>query len=130
MSNVARFALALLLIVVAFTEWLLARARRGLTIEDKARLTDATFRPWWVMLVFAAVLLVWSFSFEAVPREWQWWWLAAFVVTIFVLSVLSAAIQWILLVRSGVAHGYVRTQLWVFVALYVGMLLFFSAILL
>src|SRR6266540_2314230 len=101
MSNVARFALALLLIVVAFTEWLLARARRGLTIEDKARLTDATF--------------------------WPWWWLAACVVTVFVLSVLSAAIQWILLVRSGVAHGYVRTQLCVFVALYVGMLLFFSA---
>jgi hypothetical protein len=130
MSNVARFALTLLLIVVAFAEWLLARARRGLSIEDKARLTDATFRPWWGMLVFAAVLLAWSFSFEAVPPRWQWWWLLAFALTIFVLSVVSAAIQWRLLVRSGIAHDYARTQLWVFVALYGSMLLFFGAILL
>jgi hypothetical protein len=124
MSNIVRFALPLLLVVVAFTQWLLVRAKRSLTIEDKARLTDATFRPWWIMLVFAAILLVWSFGFESVPRQWHWWSLVAFVVVVFVFSVVSAAIQWRSLVRSGVARNYVRTQLWVFVVLYCGMLVF------
>jgi hypothetical protein len=129
MSNIFRFALPLLLIVVAFSQWLLVRAKRSLTIEDKARLTDATFRPWWIMLVFAAILLVWSFTFDSVPRQWHWWSLVGFVIAMFVLSVGSAAIQWRSLVRSGVAQNYVRTQLWVFVVLYSGMLLFFAAML-
>src|SRR5436190_374586 len=121
MSNAFRLALPLLFIVVAFTQWLLARAKRSLSIEDKARLTDATFRPWWVMLVFAAIFLVWSFGFESVPRQWHWLSLVGFMIAVFILSVASAAVQWRSLVRSGVAHSYVRTQLWVFVVLYTGM---------
>jgi|SRR5438874_3386481 len=129
MNNIVRFALPLFLIVVALTQWLLVRAKRSLTIEDKARLTDAASRPWWVMLVFAAVFLVWSFGFESVPRQWHWWSLAGFMLAVFALSLASAAVQWRSLVRSGVASSYMRTQLWVFVLLYGGILLLFVALL-
>jgi len=129
MSNAFRLALPLFFIVVAAGQWVLARAKRTLSIEDKARLIDAAFRPWWVMLVFALLLLLWSFGFASVPRRWFWWSLVSFVIAAFILSVGSAAVQWRSLVRSGVARSYCRTQLWVFVGLYTGMLLFFAAML-
>ena len=129
MSNIFRLALPLFLVVVALSQWLLGRAKRSLSIEDKARLTDATFRPWWVMLAFAALLLVWSFALESIPRQWHWWSLGALMLAIFALSASSAAIQWRSLVRSGVSQAYVRTQLWIFIVLYGGMILFFAAML-
>ncbi len=129
MSTIVHFGLPLLLIVVGLSQWLLARAKRSLTIEDKARLTDATFRPWWVMLAFAGVLLIWSFGLESLPRQWHWWSLVGFMFVVFVLTVISSLIQLRSLVRSGVAQNYVRTQLGVSVVLYFGMLLFFAGML-
>jgi hypothetical protein len=129
MSNTVRFAVPLFLILAALGQWFLARAKRSLTVEDKARLTDAASRPWWVMLVFAAIFLVWSFGLESLPRQWYWWSLVGFMLAVFAFSVASAAVQWRSLVRSGVASTYVRAQLWVFVLLYGGMLLLLAALL-
>src|SRR5258707_15877216 len=129
MSNIIRFGVPLLLIVFGLSQWILACAQRSLTIEDKARLTDATFRPWWITFVFAAVVFVLLFELEWIPRQWQWWSLFGFVVAVFVLSVASSVIQWRSLVRAGVAQRYVRTQLWMWVVLYWSMLMFFAAIL-
>jgi hypothetical protein len=127
MSSGVRFALPLFLMFVALGQWLLARAKRNLSIDDKAHLTDAASRPWWIMLVFAGVLLGWSFGFQSVPRQWHSSFLVGFIIAVFLISVASAAIHWRSLVRSGVAQSYVRTQLWVSVMLYIGMLLFLVA---
>jgi len=129
MSTIVHLGLPLLLIVVGLSQWLLAHAKRSLTIEDKAHLADATFRPWWVMLAFAGVLLLWSFGLESLPRQWHWWSLVGFMVLVFALSVIASLIQLRSMVRSGVAQSYVRTQLWVSVVLYFGMLLFFAGML-
>src|SRR3954463_5596280 len=118
MSDTVRFSLPLVLIAAGLSQWWLKRAKDNLSVEDKARLADATFRPWWVTLVFAGVLLVWMFVFESVPRQWHWASLAALMVAIFVVSGASAVIQWRSLVGSGVAQSYVRTKLWVSVVLY------------
>ena len=129
MSTIVHLGLPLLLIVVGLSQWLLAREKRGLRIEDKAHLADAAFRPWWVMLAFAGALLVWSFGLESLPRQWHWLSLVAFMVLVFVLSVVASLMQLRSLVRSGVAQSYVRTQLWISVVLYFGMLLFFAGML-
>ena len=129
MSSV-RIALPLLLVAVAVSQWLLFRAKRTLSIEDKARVTDATFRPWWVMFVFAAIVLIWLWGADFIPRsrQWHWWSLVLLVVVIFVMNFASSLIRWRSLVHSGVAPSFVQIQLWVFVVLNVGMLLFFAAL--
>ena len=98
-------------------------------MEDKARLVDATFRPWWIMLIFAGVAFIWFFGIQSVPRRWHWWSSVALVVAILVLSLTSSVIQWRSLVHSGVARNYVRTQLRVFIILYVAMLLYLAVLL-
>ena len=124
-----QLALPLLFVLVALSQWLLGRAKRNLTIEDKARLADITFRPWWVMLVFAAIFSIWSFGFRSIPHQWYWASLLGLMLAVFAVSVASAAIQWRALVRSEIAQHYVRTQLWTSVVIYTAMLLFFAALL-
>jgi len=129
MSNTFLLALSLLLILVAITQWLLARAKNRLSVEDKARVADATFQQWWLTLIFAALMLVFLFGSQSLPRQLQWWLLVAFVVAVFLVTVISTTVQWRLLVRSGVAQTYVRTQLWVFVVLDIAFVAFFTLML-
>jgi uncharacterized membrane protein YadS len=128
-SPVLHFALPVLFVLIGLSQWFLARAKRALSVEDKARITDAMSRPWWVMLVFAGAFLAWSFGLQSVPRHWHWWSLFGLMLVVFLVSALSARVQWRSLLLSGVAQSYLRTQFWVFVVLYAGMLLFFAAIL-
>src|SRR5438046_2576593 len=113
MSNTFLLALPLLLLLVAATQWLLAQAKNRLSIEDKARLTDATFQRWWPTVILAALIGAMSFAMQSLPRQWQWRLLVAFVVAAFLVTFVSTTVQWRSLVRSGVAHTYVRTQFWV-----------------
>ena len=129
MSNTFLLALPLLLILVATTQWLLARAKNRLSIEDKARLTDATFQRWWPTVILAALIGVMSFGTQSFPRQWRWWSLVAFVAAAFLVTVVSTTVQWRSLARSGVAQSYVRTQLWVFVVLDVAFVAFFTLML-
>ena len=62
---------------------------------------------------------------QALPRQWQWWSLVAFGLAVFFVTVVSTTMQWRSLVRAGVAHSYVRMQLWVFVVMDAAMILFF-----
>jgi hypothetical protein len=118
--------LPLLLIPVAVTQWLLGRAKNRLSIEDKARLTDATFQRPWVTSVFAALMLAFVFGTQSLPRQWQWWLLVAFAVAILLVVLVSTTMQWRSLVRLGVAQSYVRTQLWVFVVMDIAFVGFFA----
>ena len=72
MSNTFLLALPLLLLLVAATQWLLAQAKNRLSIEDKARLTDATFQRWWPTVILAALIGAMSFAMQSLPRQWQW----------------------------------------------------------
>jgi hypothetical protein len=129
MSNTFLLALPLLLILVAATQWLLARAKNRLSIEDKARVTDATFQRWWATVILAALVGAISLGTQSLPRQWQWWSLIAFAVAVFLVTVASTIMQWRSLARSGVAQSYVRTQLWVFVVLDVAFVAFFTLML-
>ena len=129
MSNTFLVALPLLLILVAVTQWLLARAKNRLSVEDKARLTDATFQRWWLTIILAALILAFLFGAQSLPRQWQWSLLVAFTVAVFLITVVSATMQWRSLVRSGVAQSYVRTQFWVFVVMDIAFVGFFTLML-
>ena len=129
MSNTFLLALPLLLVVGAATQWLLARAKNRLSVEDKARLTDATFQRWWPTVILAALIGAMSFGMQSLPRQWQWWSLIAFVVAALLVTFVSTTVQWRSLVRSGVAQTYVRTQLWVFVVLNIASVAFFTLML-
>src|SRR5215471_3839186 len=129
MSNTFLLALPLLLILVAVTQWLLNRAKNKLSIEDKARLTDATFQRWWLTIIFAVLVLAFLFGAQSLPREWRWWLFVAFAVALFFVVFVSTTMQWRSLARSGVAQGYVRTQLWVFVVMDIAFVCFFALML-
>ena len=129
MSNTFLLALPLLLILVAATQSLLARAKNKLSIEDKARVTDAMFQRWWPTVILAALIGAMLFGTRSLPRQWQWWSLVAFSVAVFLVTILSTTTQWRSLARSGVAQSYVRTQLWVFVVLDVAFVAFFTLML-
>jgi drug/metabolite transporter (DMT)-like permease len=129
MSNTFLVALPLLLILVAATQWLLARAKNRLTVEDKARLTDATFQRWWLTIILAALMFAFLFGARSVPRQWQWWLMVAFTLAVLLTTVVSTTMQWRSLAHSGVAQSYLRTQLWVFVVLDIAFVAFFTLML-
>jgi hypothetical protein len=129
MSNTFLLALPVLLILVAATQWLLVRAKNRLTIEDKARLTDATFPRSWPTVIFAVLILALSIGTQSFPRQWQWWSLVAFAFAALLVTVVSTTMQWRSLVRSGVAQSYVRRQLWVFVVMDAAIIIFFGIML-
>jgi drug/metabolite transporter (DMT)-like permease len=129
MSNTFLVALPLLLILVATTQWLLARAKNRLTVEDKARLTDATFQRWWLTIILAALMFAFLFGAQSLPRQWQWWLMVAFTLAVLLTTVVSTTMQWRSLARSGVAQSYLHTQLWVFVVMDIAFVAFFTLML-
>jgi MFS superfamily sulfate permease-like transporter len=129
MSNTFLLALPLLLVLVAVTQWVLARAKNTLSTEDKARLTDATFQRWWLTAIFAALMLAFLLGAQSLPRQWQWSLLVAFVVAMFLAVLVSTTMQWQSLVHSRVAQSYVRTQLWVFIVMDIAFVGFFTLML-
>src|SRR5437763_1640223 len=129
MSNTFLLALPMLLILVAVTQWLLARAKDRLSVEDKARLTDATFQRWWVTVMFAVLMLAFLFGARSIPWQRQWWLFVGFAVATLLVVLVSTTMQWRSLVRSGVAQTYVRTQLSVFVVMDIAFIAFFTLML-
>ena len=129
MSNTFLVALPLLLILVAATQWLLARAKNRLTVEDEARLTDATFQRWRVTIILAALMFAFLFGAQSLPRQWQWWLMVAFTFAVLLTTVVSTTMQWRSLARSGVAQSYLHTQLWVFVVMDIAFVGFFTLML-
>ncbi|PYJ29533.1 MAG: hypothetical protein DME90_05290 [Verrucomicrobia bacterium] len=129
MSNTFLVALPLLLILVAATQWLLARAKNRLTVEDDARLTDATFQRWRVTIILAALMFAFLFGAQSLPRQWQWWLMVAFTFAVLLTTVVSTTMQWRSLARSGVAQSYLHTQLWVFVVMDIVFIAFFTLML-
>jgi cell division protein FtsW (lipid II flippase) len=129
--TVITLAPVLLLLCVAVGVAVLNRARRDLTVEQKAALFDAApKRQSWVLVAMAVVLA----AFELPPlhthsnRRWS---LVAFSVVVFVIVLVPTVAHFRRVSQSGVPIAYVRAMrismwiLWVAAFLYFTTLTFY-----
>ncbi len=130
MKHLVPTALIVLLLAMIVSRWWDRRALGVLTVEQKARVVDASSKGnIWPLACLAVGLAIFSWGLPGrIPLPYVFDFLAAYVLTLLLVSAAAAAANVIRLARSGVPRAYIRSVASGAILFFVALLLLIGAV--
>ena len=130
MKSLIPFALIVLLLAMAAGRWWVRRSLSLLTVEQKARVMDASSTGnVWPLACLAAGFGIFSWVLPGrIPLPYVFGFLAAFLLTLLLVSAGATAGKVIRLSRAGLPQPYVRSTAYAAILFFVALLVLISAV--
>ena len=130
MKSLVPFAVIVLLLAMAAGRWLVRRSLSVLSVEQKARVMDASSTGnIWPLACLAVGLAIFSWVLPGrFPLPYVFGFLAAFLLTLLLVCAGATAGKVIRLSRAGLPQPYVRSTAYAAVLFFVALLLLISAV--
>ncbi len=130
MKSLIPFAVIVLLLAMAAGRWWVRRSLSLMTVEQKARVMDASSTGnIWPLACLAVGFGIFSWVLPGrIPRPYVFGFLAAFLLTLLLVSAGAAAGKVIRLSRVGLPQPYVRSTAYAAILFFVALLLLICAV--